>query len=114
MPSEMPAQAAREHQEKQRVEITGRIGKLPTFKETTKGIIAKFPVAEHVDDTTRWHTIVAFGKHAEALRDSLTLGEEVKVIGYSHERQAGNKKDGTPKKVREIYLAGLKHAQKKE
>ncbi len=87
--------------------LVGRVGRLPTFKETTKGLLAKFPLAAHVGDETSWHTVTAFGPKAEMLRDSLTVGQAVRIVGYLHERQARVKtKGGTAQKtVQEIYLA---------
>jgi single-stranded DNA-binding protein len=71
--------------------------------------MAKFPVAEHhPDGSTTWHTIVAFGKNAEGLRESLTKGQMVTVGGYPHHREITGK-SGQTRKVTEIYLAGLRH-----
>ena len=94
--------------EKTRVVLVGRVGRLLTFKETTKGLLAKFPLAEHLEDgATRWHTVTAFGPKAEMLRERLMVGQEVKVVGYLHERQAKVKTKGgmVQKTVQEIYLA---------
>jgi hypothetical protein len=94
---------------KERVVITGRVGRLPTVKQIKTGLMAKFPVAEHQPDGgTTWHTVVAFGKNAESLRDSLTKGQLVTVGGYPHEREVTGRA-GQTRTVTEIYLAGLKH-----
>jgi single-strand DNA-binding protein len=94
---------------KERVVVTGRVGRVPTIRTIKTGLMAKFPVAEHLPDgSTTWHTIVAFGKHAESLRDSLTKGEMVSVAGYPHEREITGKA-GQTRTVTEIYLAGVKH-----
>jgi hypothetical protein len=120
-----PAQAARPAQQantptppkdrpagketKERVVITGRVGRLPTLKTIKTGLMAKFPVGEHQPDgSTIWHTVVAFGKNAEGLRDSLTKGQLVTVSGYPHQREIAGKA-GQTRTVTEIYLAGLKH-----
>jgi single-strand DNA-binding protein len=93
---------------KERKVITGRVGRVPTVREIKTGLMAKFPVAEHhPDGSTTWHTIVAFGKNAEALKDSLTKGQLITVGGYPHEREITGKA-GQPRRVTEIYLAGLK------
>jgi single-strand DNA-binding protein len=92
----------------ERVVITGRVGKVPTIRQIKTGLLAKFPVGEHLPDgSTTWHTVVAFGKTAEALKDSLTKGQMVTVGGYPHEREITGKA-GQPRRVTEIYLAGLK------
>jgi hypothetical protein len=94
---------------KERKVITGRVGRSPTLKAIKTGLMAKFPVGEHhPDGSTTWHTVVAFGKQAESLRDSLTKGQMVTVGGYPHEREVTGK-SGQPRTVTEIYLAGLKH-----
>jgi single-strand DNA-binding protein len=94
---------------KERVVITGRVGREPTIKQIKSGVMAKFPVAEHhPDGSTTWRTIVAFGSKAEALQGALTKGEHITVSGYPHTREAQTK-SGQKKTVTEIYLAGLKH-----
>jgi single-strand DNA-binding protein len=94
---------------KERVVITGRVGRLPTLKTIKTGVMAKFPLAEHQPDgATTWHTIVAFGKQAESLRDSLTKGQMVTIGGYPHQREVTGKA-GQTRTVTEVYLAGLKH-----
>jgi single-strand DNA-binding protein len=94
---------------KERMVITGRVGRLPTVRDIKTGLMAKFPVGEHhPDGSTTWHTIVAFGKTAEALKDSLTKGQLVTVGGYPHQREITGKA-GQTRTVTEIYLAGLKH-----
>jgi single-stranded DNA-binding protein len=97
---------------KERLVITGRVGRAPTIKQIKTGLMAKFPVGEHQPDgATTWHTIVAFSKHAETLRDSLTKGEMVSIAGYPHEREVTSRA-GQTRTVTEIYLAGLKHHKK--
>ena len=99
-------------QAKERKVITGRVGRVPTLKQIKTGLMAKFPVAEHQPDgSTTWHTIVAFGKNAETLRDSLTKGQLITVGGYPHEREVTGRA-GQTRTVTEIYLAGLKHHKK--
>jgi hypothetical protein len=94
---------------KERVVITGRVGREPTIKQIKTGLMAKSPVAEHhPDGGTTWHTIVSFGKNAEALRNALTKGEMITVAGYPHEREVSSKA-GQKRKITEIFLAGLKH-----
>jgi single-strand DNA-binding protein len=92
--------------------ITGRVGREPTIKQIKRGLMAKSPVAEHrPDGSTTWHTIVAFGKNAESLRDSLTKGQMITVAGYPHEREITGKA-GQTRTVTEIYVAGVKHHKK--
>jgi single-strand DNA-binding protein len=101
--------ATRGKDPKERKVITGRVGRVPTVKQIKTGLMAKFPVGEHhPDGSTTWHTVVAFGKTAEALKDSLTKGQLITVGGYPHEREITGKA-GQTRTVTEIYLAGLKH-----
>jgi single-strand DNA-binding protein len=94
---------------KERKVITGRVGRTPTVRQIKTGLMAKFPVGEHQPDgSTTWHTVVAFGKTAEALKDSLTKGQMVTVGGYPHQREITGKA-GQTRTVTEIYLAGLNH-----
>jgi hypothetical protein len=104
-----PKDQARSKENKDRVVVTGRVGREPTIKQIKTGLMAKFPVAEHQPDgSTTWRTIVAFGKQAESLRDSLIKGRMITVAGYPHEREVTGKA-GQTRTVTEIYLAGLKH-----
>ena len=97
---------------KERKVITGRVGRVPTVRQIKTGLMAKFPVGEHhPDGSTTWHTVVAFGKNAEALKDSLTKGQLITVGGYPHEREVTGRA-GQTRTVTEIYLAGLKHHKK--
>jgi single-strand DNA-binding protein len=105
----IPAEKPPEKEKKERVTITGRVGREPSFKQIKTGLMAKFPVAEHhPDGSSSWHTIVAFGSRAEAMRDSLNKGELITVSGYPHDREVTGK-SGQTRKVTEIYLAGLTH-----
>jgi single-strand DNA-binding protein len=108
-PAQSPQDRAPDREKKERVVITGRVGREPTIKQIKTGVMAKFPVAEHQPDGgTTWHTIVAFGKTAEGLRGSLTKGRMVTVGGYPHQREVSGKA-GQKRTITEIYLAGLKH-----
>jgi hypothetical protein len=79
----------------ERVELSGRVGRDPRVRETAKGtLIAKFPLAEHPEgdeNTTQWHTIVAFKERAAFVRDNVKKGQEVKVIGYTNDHEHDGK-----------------------
>ena len=90
----------------ERITISGRIGAAPSFRTTSRGsLVARFPVAEHQEQTTIWHQVLVFGHRAEQLRDALVKGESVEVIGYVHERPA---KSDASKLIKEIYAALIK------
>ena len=100
-----------EARERPRVQLAGRVGQDPRLRTTPKGtLVAQFPlgVKDEADlDKTTWHTVVAFQKRAEQVRDSLKKGDPVEVIGYVHEREIP-RRDGTTRTVREVYATVLK------
>lgn len=89
--------------------VAGRVGAELSFRTTANGlVIARFPLAIHGDnDKTTWETVIAFGKRAERLRGAVQKGQQVEVVGYSHERQAQTR-DGGLKTIREFYAAAIK------
>lgn len=102
----------------ERVQLTGRLGRDPSFYTTARGIrVAKFPLAvEQESGQTAWHDVLAFGDHAETLRATLERGEEwlrkgrpVQVVGYWHENQKPNK-DGTVRTVHDLYAAAVRQS----
>jgi hypothetical protein len=104
-------QKSSEEAEEERVELTGRLGRTPTFRTTPKGVfIAKFPLAVHLEDgATKWHTILAFGPRAQKLEEKVTegavaKGREVDVIGYVHTREEQGK-NGKTRTLNEVYAA---------
>jgi hypothetical protein len=106
--------ATAEAKEEERVQLTGRLGRTPTFRTTANGtFIAKFPLAVHLEDgQTKWHTILAFGPRAQKLEQKVTAGEvvkgrEVEVIGYTHSREVQGK-HGKTRVVREVHVAAVK------
>ena len=105
------AAPAPEARERERVHLAGRVGQDPRLKTTPKGtLVAQFPLgvkAEADIDKTTWHTIIAFQKRAEQVRDSLTKGDPVEVIGYVHERQVP-RRDGSSRTIQEIYATVIK------
>ncbi len=76
-------------QKRERITLFGRAGAAPTMRTTASGrLIARFPMGIRVEeDETRWETIVAFGSKAEQVRDTVTKGQAVEVIGYEHHRE---------------------------
>ncbi len=107
-PGEAPA--APESREQERVTLTGRLGQHPRIRTTSKGtLIAQFPlgVKDAADLTkTTWHQVVAFQQRAEQVRDTLTKGDAVEVIGYRHARQIPGRTG--PRMVEQIYATVLK------
>jgi hypothetical protein len=98
----------------ERVELTGRLGRVPTFRTSQKGtFIAKFPLAVHLEDgSTTWHTVLAFGPRAQKLEQRVTAGElpkgrEVDVIGYMHSREQQGK-NGKSRTVQEVHVAAVR------
>lgn len=95
-----------------RVQLTGRLGRTPTFRTSPRGTqIGSFSLAVHREDgSTVWHSIVAFGTRAEQLKrraetGELTKGQEIDVVGYPHTREMPTK-NGT-RTVTEIHAAAV-------
>ncbi|KJS54428.1 hypothetical protein VM98_19070 [Streptomyces rubellomurinus subsp. indigoferus] len=100
--------------ERQRVQLVGRLGRTPTIRETaSKKLVAKFPLAVHLENgETAWHDVLTFGERAAGLKKRIEAGElvkgqEVEVVGYLHEREYKGR-DGTPKTAQEIYSVAIK------
>jgi len=91
-----------------RLVLRGNVGRSPRLHTSPKGqLIAEFPLGVHSDDeTTTWHTVVAFGPRAERVRDALKRGDAVEVIGYLRQRQK-RQADGRARTVQEIWMTGF-------
>lgn len=105
------AAAEPEAKERERVQLAGRLGQDPKMRTTPKGtLIASFPLGVKDEanlDKTTWHTVLAFQKRAEQVRDTLKKGDPVEVIGYVHEREIP-RRDGSTRTVREVYATIIK------
>ncbi|MFD9604226.1 single-stranded DNA-binding protein [Streptomyces sp. NPDC059970] len=108
------AQSEAAEAERERVKLTGRLGRTPTFRTTAGGkFVGKFSLAVHTEDgETKWHDVLAFGDRAASLQKrvetgQLNKGNEIEVVGYPHTREYTGR-DGTPKTAQEIYLAAVK------
>ena len=93
------------------MQLAGRLGQNPRTRTTPKGtLIASFPlgVKDEADLTkTTWHQVLAFRERAQQVRDTLTKGMPVEVIGYVHEREIP-RRDGSTRTVQEIYSTVIK------
>lgn len=110
-----PPPVPAEKRKAERVEFTGRIGRIPQFKTTQRGtLMARFPVAEHVkaegaDEVTTWYTVAVFNALAASLKGQIDAGEvqqgdEVRVVGYPQTRNVSDGKGGM-KEIQEIFAA---------
>lgn len=95
-----------------RVQLTGRLGRNPTFRTSPRGIhIGSFSLAVHEQDgATTWHSIVAFGNRADQLHQrvdqgELIKGQEVNVIGYPHTRKMPTRTGN--RTIREIHAVAV-------
>jgi len=97
-------------EERERVTLVGRVGAVPAFRTTPKGIlIARFPLAvRESENKTTWHTVLAFGARAAKLQESVKKGDAVEVIGYKHLREAKTR-EGKGKTVEEVYAVVVKN-----
>lgn len=92
-----------------RLTLAGQVGATPEFHTTPKGtLVARFPLAvHHEDNTTSWHTVLAFGERAQKLKGSLQKGQQVEVVGYVHTREIRTQGGGT-RPVQELYAVVVK------
>jgi len=110
----LPAQAAPEQEKAPRATLTGRVGALPTFRESKTGrLIAQFPFATHPngEDQTVWQTILFFQERAQKLKQavesgSFQKGQEWVITGYPHTREVPQP-DGSTKLADEVYAVAI-------
>lgn len=114
-PAPKEAEPAKEDKNKDRVTLTGRIGKDLEVKETKNGKkVLKVPVAVHEDNQTTWHSVFFFGDKAESMAGSFSKGQTVTVVGYKHEHETTVKgKNGPEKRLVEVIYGAVMQAPKK-
>jgi single-strand DNA-binding protein len=75
-----------------KVVLLGNVGKDPEFRNIPSGIVAELSLAtneRHPDghggwrDHTEWHTLVAFGRNAEIIREYVQTGSKIFIEGKS-------------------------------
>jgi hypothetical protein len=98
-----------EHEQRERLTLSGRVGQNPRFKTTQKGtLVAQFPIAVRDDDQqTTWHRVVAFGDRAEKVRETVQRGQAVEVVGYRHTRTS-RARDGKETTIEEVYATVIR------
>ena len=108
-----------------KVFLLGRLGKDPEVRYTQGGTtVANLRLATNErrpdgnggwQDATEWHTVVAFGKQADLVKQYLTKGREVFIEGSLRTRQwqdqSGQKRYSTEIVVRDIRFVGGRPAQ---
>lgn len=103
-----------------RIEITARLTKDPeiTFGKNGRAV-AKFSVAENVYDKrekaskAQFFNVIAFGKTAEIIGDTLNKGNKIHIGGNVEVRQY-EKEDGTKGIWVQILLREFEYCEKKE
>lgn len=103
-----------------RIEITARLTRDPEILFTKNGkVVAKFAVAENIYDkaeqTTKpqFFNVVAFGKIAELIGNTLSKGNKIHFGGNLELRQY-EKEDGTKGIWVQILLREFEYCEKKE
>ncbi len=92
------------------VKLTGCVGSPPEFSKLNSGVVkARFQLRERtmtLKAATVWHTIIAFGKGADIVRDVIFTGRNVEILGtlrYSEYKD----REGKPQKRAHIVMEGL-------
>ncbi len=103
-----------------RIEITARLTKDPEIIFSKNGrAVAKFSVAENVYDKRekvtkpQYYNVIAFGKTAELIGDTLNKGTKIHIGGNIELRQY-EKDDGTKSIWVQIILRDFEYCEKKE
>ena len=99
-----------EQTERERLVLRGRMGKRVRYSTTPRGVRrAEFNLATAVDEeTTAWHTVLAFRERAERLEAANPQkGQYLEIIGY---RDVVERKDahGNPKQIERIIAAHIR------
>ncbi len=109
------------------VTLLGNVGREPEVKATNSGTtVAKFSLAttesrkngegQWIDDTT-WHSVVAFGRTAEVVRDYVHKGDRLYVegrISYRHWEKDGQKHISTEILVDDVVLLGGRKPEREQ
>lgn len=103
-----------------RVFLLGNLGQDPELRMTSSGnavLSIRLATAESYKDRdgawkerTEWHTVIVWGKRAEALSKLLQKGDRIMVEGSlrtsSYDDRDGNKRYKTEVNAREVILCG--------
>lgn len=106
---------------KNKVQLIGNLGMDPEVKTIGKSRLAKFRVATNekyrnskgdLITETQWHTLIAWGKHADFVEKYLTKGKEIAVEGRlihnNYTDKNGTKHYNTEVQVSEVLILGPK------
>lgn len=103
-----------------RIEITARLTKDPEITYSPKGVcVAKFSVAENYYDKQekerkpQFFNIIAFGKTAEIIGNTLSKGKKIHIGGTIEVRRY-EKEDGSKGIWTHIILKEFEYCEKKE
>lgn len=96
-----------------RVTVSGRLGTDPRCRTTPppkEVLVCSFPLAEKREgvEAASWHTVVAFKALAARVRDTLTKGMFVDVVGYEHQKMRKSR-DGKVRHQKEIYAVAIRN-----
>jgi single-strand DNA-binding protein len=100
-----------------KVTLIGNVGKDPEFRSTPNGVaVANFTLATsdrfqdaqgNWQDRTEWHTLVAFKRTAEIVRDYVKKGSKLYIEGKLQTRSWDDKESGAKKYRTEIIVNDL-------
>ena len=100
-----------------KVILIGNVGKDPEFRSTPNGVaVANFTLATsdrfqdaqgNWQDRTEWHSLVAFKRTAEIVRDYVKKGSKLYIEGKLQTRSWDDKESGAKKYRTEIIVNDL-------
>ncbi len=106
---ELRPEGAEQREQSNRVEIIGRVGWEPKFREFQSGNARlQFSISQAMDDgSTKWHSVKAFKERARKYKDAIHKGDAVHLVGGKATEKYKDKK-GQEHEREFIILWGLK------
>lgn len=98
-----------------RVFLLGNVGQEPDVYQTRDGIVVNLSLATDESfkvngewrDRTEWHSLVAFQRKAEVVRDYVRKGSKILVEGKLHTELWDDKETGEPRSKTKIVVLDL-------
>lgn len=94
----------------ERLKVTGRIGRTPTYQTFANGNTRiAFPLGEHLPDgTTTWHRVYSTNRFADRIHAKhLSQGDLVEVAGTRQFKPETNRRTGAVEEIPHLYAWGV-------